>query len=101
MKKRNLFRGRRSLEGESEGELLNFSLNSNFTQSRRGGIFMLFEPMFFIVGGVTIALACLDKTLEGYGFHALGGILKIAIPLVGLAAGVYFIETNAIIWWLK
>lgn len=62
---------------------------------------MLFEPMFFIAGGVTIALACLDKTFESYGFHTLGKILKVAIPLVGLAAGVYFLETNPIVWWLK
>lgn len=62
---------------------------------------MLFEPMFFIAGGITIALACLDKTFESYGFHAIGNVLKIALPLAGLAAGVYFIETNAIIGWLK
>lgn len=62
---------------------------------------MLFEPMFFIAGGITIALAYLDKTLESYGFHAIGNVLKIALPLAGLAAGVYFIETNAIMGWLK
>lgn len=62
---------------------------------------MLFEPMFFIAGGVTIALACLDKTLESYGYHALGNVLKILVPIAGLAAGVYFIETNAMIGWLR
>jgi hypothetical protein len=62
---------------------------------------MLFEPMFFVASGVTIALACLDKTLESYGFHLLSSILKIAIPLIGLAAGIYFIETNPLLEWLK
>ncbi|MEH7122134.1 hypothetical protein V7127_02695 [Bacillus sp. JJ1773] len=62
---------------------------------------MLFEPIFFIAGGATIALACLDKTLESYGFHALGAVLKIALPIAGLIAGVYFLETNPIVWWLK
>lgn len=62
---------------------------------------MLFEPVFFVAAGVTIAAACLEKTLESYGFYALGNILKVAIPLAAMAAGVYFIETNAIIGWLK
>lgn len=62
---------------------------------------MLFEPIFFVAAGTTIALACLDKTLESYGFPVLGNIIKIALPLAGLAAGIYFIETNPIVWWLK
>lgn len=62
---------------------------------------MLFGPGILIAGASTILLACLDKTLESYGFHALGNILRIAIPLAGLAAGVYFIETNALLVWLR
>lgn len=62
---------------------------------------MLFSPMILIAGGATIAIACLDKTLESYGFHALGSILRIAIPLAAMLAGVYFIETNAMIGWLR
>lgn len=62
---------------------------------------MLFEPMFFVAGGATLALALLDKTLSDYGFHGLSTTLKILVPLAGLAAGVYFIETNAILGWLR
>lgn len=62
---------------------------------------MLFEPMFFVAGAATIALACLDKTLESFGYHALGNVLKIIIPIAGLIAGVYFLETNPIVGWLR
>lgn len=62
---------------------------------------MLFSPMILLAGGATIALACLDRTLETYGYYALGNVLRIAIPLAALLAGVYFIETNALIGWLR
>ncbi|TCJ05029.1 hypothetical protein [Cytobacillus praedii] len=62
---------------------------------------MLFGPGILIAGGATILLACIDKTLESYGFQFLGSVLRIAIPLAAMAAGVYFIETNAMIGWLK
>lgn len=61
---------------------------------------MLFDGAILLAGGATILLACLDKTLESYGFHALGNVLKIAIPIAGLIAGVYFIETNPLLRWL-
>lgn len=62
---------------------------------------MLFSTGVVVAAGTTIVLACLDKTLDSYGLHSLGNVLKIALPLIGLAAGVYFIETNPLIWWLK
>lgn len=62
---------------------------------------MLFEPSILIAGGATILLACIDKMLESYGLQFLGSVLRIAIPLAAMAAGVYFIETNAIIGWLR
>lgn len=62
---------------------------------------MLFDGIVLLAGGATLLIACLDKTLESFGFHMMGTILKIAIPLVGLAAGIYFIETNPLIWWLR
>ena len=62
---------------------------------------MLFTPTLLLAGAATVALAALDKTLESYGFHALSTVLKIAVPLAAMAAGVYFIETNALIGWLK
>ncbi|WP_285838715.1 hypothetical protein [Cytobacillus oceanisediminis] len=35
---------------------------------------MLFEPILFIAGAATIAMACLEKTL---GYHTLGNVPKI------------------------
>lgn len=62
---------------------------------------MLFGPGVLIAGGATILLACLDKTLEGYGFQFIGKVLRFAIPLAAMATGVYFLETNAILEWLR
>lgn len=62
---------------------------------------MLFGPGVLLAGGATLLLACLDKTLEGYGYQYLGTVLRIAIPLAAMAAGVYFLETNAILEWLR
>lgn len=62
---------------------------------------MLFSPMIILAGGATIALAVLDRTLSDLGFHGLNTALKIIIPLAGFAAGIYFIETNPMIHWLK
>lgn len=62
---------------------------------------MLFEPAIFIVGGATVALALLDKTFSSYGFHGMGITLRILIPLAGLIASIYFIETNPLLEWLK
>lgn len=61
---------------------------------------MLFSPMILIAGCATIALAALDKTLSDFGFHALGKTLRILIPLAAMAAGVYFLETNPLIYWI-
>lgn len=61
---------------------------------------MLFTPTLLLAGGATILLAAVDKTLEDYGFHALGTIIKIALPIAAFAAGIWFIECNALIGWL-
>jgi hypothetical protein len=62
---------------------------------------MLFTPGLLIAGAATLVLAAADKTLEDYGIHWIGTVLRIAIPLAGMALGVYFLETNPIVWWLK
>lgn len=62
---------------------------------------MLFSSGILVAGGATIILAALDKTLESYGFGALGTIIRIALPIAAFAAGVYFIETNALLGWLR
>jgi hypothetical protein len=62
---------------------------------------MLFGPGIFIAAGASIAAVVLDKTFEEFGVHWLGTVLKIAIPLAGMALGVYFLENNPIVWWLR
>lgn len=62
---------------------------------------MLFSPAILIAGGATIVLAALDKTFENYGFYWFGTIIKIALPIAAFTAVIYFIETNAILGWLR
>jgi hypothetical protein len=66
----------------------------------RGGKNM-FSSTVLIAGGTILATALLDKTCEDYGFQALGTVVKILLPIVAFAAGIYFIETNAIMGWLR
>ncbi|MBO0961426.1 hypothetical protein J1P26_17105 [Neobacillus sp. MM2021_6] len=61
---------------------------------------MLFGPGLFIAAGATIICTVVDKTFEEFGVHWLGTAIKIALPLAGMALGVYFLETNPIVWWL-
>lgn len=61
---------------------------------------MLFEPMILVAGGATLVLAGLDRTLSDFGFHGLNTFIKIALPIAAFAAGIYFIETNALLGWL-
>lgn len=62
---------------------------------------MLFTPSLLLAGAATLLLAVADKTLEDYGYHWLGTFLRIALPVAGMAAGVYFIEHNALLGWLR
>jgi hypothetical protein len=60
----------------------------------------MFSAGLLLSAGATIVVAIADKALEDSGYHLLGTILRIAIPLAGLALGVYFIQTNPILGWL-
>lgn len=60
----------------------------------------MFSAGLLLSAGVTVALAVLDKALEESGYHLLGTILKLAVPLAGMALGVYFLQTNPILRWL-
>jgi len=62
---------------------------------------MMFTGTMLLAAGSTILIAAADKTAETYGFRGVGTVLRILLPLAGLVAGVYFIETNALIGWLK
>lgn len=61
---------------------------------------MLFSPMMFVAAGTTVVLAFLDKAFEGYGYPWLGTFLRLAVPLIAFACGIYFIETNVMLRWL-
>lgn len=61
---------------------------------------MLFTPMILVAGGATLLIAGIDRTLSDFGFHGLNTFLKIALPIAGFAAGIYFIETNALLGWV-
>ncbi len=62
---------------------------------------MLFNGTMLIAGGSVIALVCLEKTADSFGWYWLGSVAKLLIPIAAFAAGVYFIETNAILGWLR
>jgi hypothetical protein len=60
----------------------------------------MFSAGLLLSAGATVAVAILDKVLEESGYHLLGTILKLAVPLAGMALGVYFLQTNPILRWL-
>lgn len=62
---------------------------------------LLFNGAMLLAGGGVVALACLDKTAESFGWYRLGSIVKILLPIAAFAAGVYFLESNAILRWLR
>ena len=62
---------------------------------------MLFSSGILVAGGATLVLAALDKTLEAYGFGALGTIIRIVLPIAAFAAGIYFIEANDLVRYLR
>ncbi|MGD6845194.1 hypothetical protein ACQCVH_22080 [Bacillus infantis] len=62
---------------------------------------MLFSPTILLAGAATIGLAALDKTLSDFGFHGLNTALRLLIPIAAFAAGIYFLETNPLIHWIK
>ncbi|KAB2337672.1 hypothetical protein F7731_08755 [Cytobacillus depressus] len=61
----------------------------------------MFSAGLLLSAGTTVVIAVTDKVLEETGIHWLGTILKIAIPLTAMALGVYFLETNALLRWLR
>lgn len=61
----------------------------------------MFSTGLLLSAGATIALAVTDKLLEESGIQWVGTILRIAVPLAGMALGVYFLENNPLLGWLK
>ena len=62
---------------------------------------MLFTSQMLIAGGIAILTAVVDKTLSNYGYHAFGEFVRIALPLAAMLAGVYMLEHNPLLAWLK
>jgi uncharacterized membrane-anchored protein len=62
---------------------------------------MLFEAGLLLAGGGILGVALLDVLAESFGFHWLNTFVKFILPIIGFAAAIYFLETNAIIGWLK
>ena len=56
----------------------------------------MFTSGLLLSAGATIAVALVDKTLDESGYHWLGSVLRIAVPLIAMAVGVYFLQTNPI-----
>lgn len=61
----------------------------------------MFSAGLLFSAGATIAVVVIEKVLDDSGYQWLGTVLKIAIPLAGMVLGVYFLETNPIVRWLK
>lgn len=61
---------------------------------------MLFTSTIFIGASSILAIALIDKTAEAYGFQAIGLTLKLLVPIAAMLAGVYFLETNALLHWI-
>jgi hypothetical protein len=70
-------------------------------KNKGDGKIMLFGPGILIAGGSCIAVAVLDRIAEDCGIQWLSTSLKLVLPIVAMAASIYFLETNAILGWLR
>jgi hypothetical protein len=61
----------------------------------------MFSTGLLLSAGATIALAVADKFLEETGIQWIGTFLRLAIPITAMVLGVYFLEHNALLRWLK
>jgi hypothetical protein len=62
---------------------------------------MMFSGGLLLSAGATIVVALVEKVLDDTGIHWLGTVLKLAVPIAGMALGVYFLQTNPIVGWLR
>lgn len=65
------------------------------------GVHLMFSTGMFLAAGATIGVALLDKLCEELGIHWLGTFIKLLLPIAGFGLAIYFLETNAILRWLK
>lgn len=62
---------------------------------------MLFSTCILVTGGGILGVALLDTLADSLGWYWLGNAVKIILPIVGFATAIIFLETNAILGWLK
>jgi hypothetical protein len=61
----------------------------------------MFSTGLLLSAGLTVVIAVVDKQLEESGYFWLGTILKLAVPLAGICLGVYFLQHNEILRWIR
>ncbi|EKN66047.1 hypothetical protein BABA_17427 [Neobacillus bataviensis LMG 21833] len=61
----------------------------------------MFGPGIIIAGGSIIAVALLDKVAEDTGIIWLSVALKLLVPIAALAVSVYFLQSDAILRFLR
>ncbi|MFB3160451.1 hypothetical protein F4694_004094 [Bacillus niacini] len=62
---------------------------------------MLFGPGVLIAGASFITIVVLEKTAEDFGITWLSTTLKLVVPIVAILFAIFFLETNALLRWLR
>jgi hypothetical protein len=62
---------------------------------------MLFGSGVLIAGGSFVAVSLLEKLADDCGIFWLGTTLRILVPIAGMIASIYFLETNPLLRWLR
>jgi len=62
---------------------------------------MLFSGQLLLAAGGVLVVALSDSLADSLGYHWLGTAVKLLLPIAGLACGVYFLEANPIVGWLR
>jgi hypothetical protein len=61
----------------------------------------MFSTGMLISAGVTVTVALVEKMLDETGYMWIGTTLRIIIPLASMVLGVYFLEHNSLLRWLR
>jgi hypothetical protein len=61
----------------------------------------MFSVGLLLSAGATITIALLDKMCEELQFYWVGTFLKLILPIIAFGLAIYFLETNALLRWLK
>jgi hypothetical protein len=61
----------------------------------------MFSTGLLVSAGITVTAAIVEKSLDELGYMWIGSTLRIIIPLASMVLGVYFLEHNALLRWLR